>query len=201
MFGQDNAVQNPDAAQQQLREQALRQQQNQQGGMQMNLLQQQNNNLLGGVQGQNDELFMSQTGSMGTMSNSPQQQLLQQLHQAQLKFENQKLVVNKLRNQQAQLIDQANQLQRQQGQGGQQQLGVLTQLQQRVQQQQTMEYQELMRLHKDLRLLQTQAQNANFPCSGSSGNSGNGGSSSSGLNGNWQTDRDTPHRREMIQHM
>jgi hypothetical protein len=25
--------------------------------------------------------------------------------------------------------------------------------------------------------------------------------SSSGLNGNWQTDKDTPHRREMIQHM
>jgi len=27
------------------------------------------------------------------------------------------------------------------------------------------------------------------------------GSGSSGLNGNWQTDRDTPHRREMIQHI
>ena len=123
---------------------------------------------MGSVQGQNDELFMSQTGSMGTMSNSPQQQLLQQLHQAQLKFENQKLVVNKLRNQQAQLIDQANQLQRQQGQGGQQQLALLTQLQQRAQQQQTMEYQELMRQHKDLQgwraLRPRQAQSE--PCHG-----------------------------------
>jgi hypothetical protein len=26
-------------------------------------------------------------------------------------------------------------------------------------------------------------------------------SSSSGLNGNWQTERDTQHRRDMIQHM
>jgi hypothetical protein len=32
-------------------------------------------------------------------------------------------------------------------------------------------------------------------------NSMAGSSGSSGLNGNWQTDRDTPHRREMIQHM
>jgi hypothetical protein len=31
----------------------------------------------------------------------------------------------------------------------------------------------------------------------SSGRGGNGG----GMNGKWQTDRDTPHRREMIQHM
>merc|ERR1719157_121369 len=32
-------------------------------------------------------------------------------------------------------------------------------------------------------------------------NSSGRGSGSSGLNGNWQTDRDTPHRREMIQHI
>jgi len=38
------------------------------------------------------------------------------------------------------------------------------------------------------------------PRSGNGGN-GSGSSSSSALNGNWQTDRDTPHRREMIQHI
>ncbi|OEU17169.1 DUF906-domain-containing protein [Fragilariopsis cylindrus CCMP1102] len=34
-----------------------------------------------------------------------------------------------------------------------------------------------------------------------SGNGSGSGSGTSGLNGNWQTDRDTPHRREMIQHI
>jgi hypothetical protein len=36
---------------------------------------------------------------------------------------------------------------------------------------------------------------------GSSMGGGGGSAGSGGLNGNWQTDRDTPHRREMIQHM
>lgn len=37
--------------------------------------------------------------------------------------------------------------------------------------------------------------------SGSMGNSMSSSGPPSGLNGNWQTDRDTPHRREMIQHI
>jgi hypothetical protein len=36
---------------------------------------------------------------------------------------------------------------------------------------------------------------------GGSGGGGSGGGGSGGLSGSWQSDKDTPHRREMIQHM
>jgi len=98
---------------------------------------------------------------LSTMTGNPQQVLLQQLQQAQLKFQQQQLVLNKLKNQLAQLLEQQKQLQIQQGQGQQghgmaQQLALLQQLQQRTQRQQALEYTELMNQHRGIAQMQMQ---------------------------------------------
>lgn len=89
------------------------------------------------------------------MGNNPQQMLLQ-LQQMQMRFQQQQIVINKLKNQQQQLSDQQQQLQRnpQNGPQAQNQLRLLQQLEMRAKQQQQLEYQELVMQHKNIQQMQ-----------------------------------------------
>ena len=133
--GQDEAQKNAAAAKRQLQEQVLRQQQQQQ--------QQQLQNQMGN----NPQQQQNQMG------NNPQQMLLQ-LQTMQMRFQQQQIVINKLKNQQNQLSEQQKQLQGQQGQNAQNQFRLLQQLEMRAKQQQQIEYQELMMQHKNIQQMQ-----------------------------------------------
>merc|ERR1712238_650246 len=119
VFGaQTDVVNNAQVAQQQLaqEQQALLQQQQQKaaqlggggGGLQMPL----------GLQTNPDDAS-SMLQQSNLTSNINPQQLLQQLQQAQLKFQQKQLVLNKLKNDLTQLLGQQKQLQMQQVQGQQ----------------------------------------------------------------------------------
>jgi len=163
--GQTDVVNNAQVAQQQLaQEQALLQQQQQKatqlggggGGLQMPL----------GLQTNPDDAS-SMLQQSNLAANINPQQLLQQLQQAQLKFQQKQLVLNKLKNDLTQLLGQQKQLQMQQVQGQQtgqnmsHQLPLLQQIQQRTQltrHQHNQEYQELMAQHKAIQQMQSKMQ-------------------------------------------
>jgi len=105
-----------------------------------------------------------QQNQQSAMGNNPQQLMLQ-LQQMQMKFQQQQLVINKLKTQQKQLVEQQMQLQQQpqqgqQGQNAQNQLRLLQQLQMRAESQQRLEYQELMVQHRRIQELQLRIQSA-----------------------------------------
>jgi len=87
------------------------------------------------------------------VGNNPQQMMLQ-LQQLNMRFQQQQIVINKLKNQQQQLSEQQKQLRGQQGQNAQNQLRLLQQLELRAKQQQQIEYQELTMQHRNIQQMQ-----------------------------------------------
>jgi hypothetical protein len=100
-----------------------------------------------------EQVLRQQQQQQNQMGNNPQQMLLQ-LQQMQMRFQQQQIVINKLKNQQNQLSEQQKQLQGQQGQNAQNQFRLLQQLEMRAKQQQSIEYQELMMQHKNIQQMQ-----------------------------------------------
>lgn len=161
VFGNADAQQNAQLAQQQAMQQLYQQQQQAiKQNQQRSAGNQPQQSVAGSVYGVADELSSSNP-QQGTGGNSQQQQ--QQLQNMQQKFRQQQQVLQQLKKQQAQLLEQQRQLQEQQQQGQQgqqfqQQHALLQQLQQRCQQQQVLIQQELMMTMKGIEQQQQQHQ-------------------------------------------